>query len=118
MQVCDRGGRPARSMPTINVLTFNVFVLNIRVRHTVLLGCFSVGISSNGRIIGRIMVFGRIMIKPTDCSLSISNTSSLLEKQTSIFREGYIIVKIHKKKNELFFHLRKKAYLCSWTTIS
>ena len=98
MLVCDRGGRPARPMPTINVLTFNVFVLNIRVRHTVLLGCFSVGISSNGRIIGRIMVFGRIMVKPTDCCLSIFNASSLLEIQTSTFRERHCIVKTHKKE--------------------
>lgn len=33
-----------------------------------------------------------------------------LEKDTALSR--------HTKKNELFFHLRKKAYLCSWTTIS
>ena len=33
------------------------------------IGLFSVGISSNGRI------FGRIMIKPTDCSHSISTSA-------------------------------------------
>lgn len=71
-------------------------------------GQFSVGLSSNGRI----------MVKPTDCSLSKSNTSSLLENQTSIFREGHLIVKIHKKKNDLFAHVRRKAYLCSWTITS
>lgn len=37
---------------------------------------FSVGTSSNGRIFGRIVVFfGRIMIKPTDCSHSISTSA-------------------------------------------
>lgn len=140
-------GEAERSpMPTINVLTFNVFEKGLACRgslhgslkpHQSLTsylnsypltffpasrkicidylcqtyrpnGQFSVGLSSNGRI----------MVKPTDCSLSKSNTSSLLENQTSIFREGHLIVKIHKKKNDLFAHVRRKAYLCSWTITS
>ena len=130
-------------MPTINVLTFNVFEnglaccgslhTNLKPRlslvsylnsylptlfPSVTEGLYRLSVSdipSYWSVFGRNMIFGRIMIKPTDCCLSIFNASSLLEKQTSIFREGYIIVKIHKKKNNLFAHVRKKAYLCSWT---
>ena len=45
---------------------------------------FSVGISSNGRIFGRIMDFSvGFMIKPPDCSLSIS-TSTLFCQSVSL----------------------------------
>ena len=36
MLVCDRGGRPARPMPTINVLTFNVFENGLACRGSLL----------------------------------------------------------------------------------
>lgn len=54
----------------ITYFLFFGFGLNICVRHTVLLGCFRSDIIKRSDC----GLFGRIMIKPTDCSLSISTS--------------------------------------------
>lgn len=61
-----------------------------------------------GRNIFKRSDFGRIVVKPTDCCLSIFNASSLLEIQTSTFRERHSIVKTHKKE-WIVFPFEKKS---------
>ena len=132
-------------MPTINVLTFNVFENGLACcgslhgrlkprRYLVSylnsypltfspasqkvctdylcqicrpIGLFSVGISSNGRI----------MIKPTDCSLSVFNASSLLENRLRSLEKDTSLSR-NTKKERIVFPFEKKAYLCSWTITS
>lgn len=66
------------------------------------IGLFSVGISSNGRI------FGRIMIKPTDCSLSVFNASSLLENRLRSLEKDTSLSR-NTKKERIVFPFEKKS---------
>ena len=75
------------------------------------IGLFSVGISSNGRIsVGLWLNRPIVVFQYSTPPVSLKYKLRPLEKDTALSR--------HTKKNELFFHLRKKAYLCSWTITS
>lgn len=123
-------------MPTINVLTFNVFENgytcygslhgSLKPRqyldsssqtffpspteglHRLSVSDIPSYWSVFGRNIFKRSDFGRIVVKPTDCCLSIFNASSLLEIQTSTFRERHSIVKTHKKE-WIVFPFEKKS---------
>lgn len=126
-------------MPTINVLTFNVFENgyaccgslhgSLKPRQyldsssqtffpspTEGLHRLSVSdIPSYWSVFGRII--GRIMIKPTDCSLSVFNASSLLENRFRSLEKDTSLSR-NTKKERIVFPFEKKAYLCSWTITS
>lgn len=58
------------------------------------------------RPIGRI--FGRIMIKPTDCSLSVFNASSLLENRFRSLEKNTSLSR-NTKKERIVFPFEKKS---------
>ena len=57
------------------------------------------------------------MIKPTDCSLSVFNASSLLENRFRSLEKDTSLSR-NTKKERIVFPFGKKAYLCSWTITS
>ncbi len=117
-------------MPTINVLTFNVFENgyaccgslhgSLKPRQyldsssqtffpspTEGLHRLSVSdIPSYWSVFGRII--GRIMIKPTDCSLSVFNASSLLENRFRSLEKDTSLSR-NTKKERIVFPFEKKS---------
>lgn len=132
-------------MPTINVLTFNVFENgyaccgslhgSLKPRqyldsssqtffpspteglHRLSVSDIPSYWSVFGRNIFKRSDFGRIVVKPTDCSLSVFNASSLLENRFRSLEKDTSLSR-NTKKERIVFPFGKKAYLCSWTITS
>ena len=91
-------------MPTINVLTFNVFENGLACR-----------VSHHGSLKPRLSLVSLGSYPLTFLQRHRRFVLSICVRHTVLLTH---LCQETQKKNELFFHLRKKAYLCSWTITS